>query len=673
MGLQLPLAAQTYLPESEERFSEGMNHYRALNFERAAEAFREAGDMPEARLMLGNSLFQLNRLAEATDVLESVRSQSFGELSEEATYSLALVKLTERAYGPALELLTTLNHTFDPALAEQASGTAQQWARFLTLRQRLQALDETTDNATRIFLLETGIDVHPRDEARQLITKAMQLGLGRQETNALRSRLDNRIARNISGRTVRNGLTEYEVPEGFVYRIAVVLPQQDRAHDAFGVSRAMFNGLQLAVNEYNRTQSDTRIDLRLYDNTPPEDAPEDEPRLDAFYRTIAAQAEAWQPDMIFGPLFSDEAAVLARIGQAYEIPVMAPLANSEDLTPQNPWIFQMNPTFRERGRLMAEIAVQHLGHRKISILVDANSIGVTEAEAFRQRARELGAEIPYFIREDFQNQRFDMSPYSKLFTSDPMLLNLEEEELEDFLLTWTQSDALFMPVTGSAGRTVFELMMTQLMALRSNVQVIGSQEVGGMNLNQQAARRFRLVYSEVFDKDPEHPLADVFSMDFRNAFGSSPDMFATIGYDSGTFITQLLANSGNPEQLKTTVRQHEGYRGIGKRFDFLNSQINNALIPLQFERSGFTRMQLAPEPLFDPTELTEAAQQISTLLAELTETDSPDSILQAYYSHVRQGVQPEDERKAELFRLLQHFEPAEIPFMIRGYRIEDFE
>lgn len=668
------LSGQIYLPADQERFSEGLSHYRNFSYERAVEAFRDAQSLPEAQLMLGNTLFKLNKMEEAADVLAALHGAGYGEISEEAAFSLAVVHFSQRNITRGLELLTQLRQTFDPELAERARILSGQWSAFLTLSQRMQALDESGDHATRLLLLETGIDVHQRDEARQLITKAMQLGLSREDTNTLRNRLDSRIARNTPGRSVQNGLALYDVPEGFVYRIGVVLPQQSRSEDAFGVSRAMFNGLLLAVSEYNRSQSATQIELRLFSN--PNAAPAQSPeqtRSERFYSQISGEVQQWRPDVIFGPLFSDEAAVLARIGREFEIPVLAPLANSEDLTSGNPWIFQLNPTFRERGRLMAEIAVQYLGHRRISILVDANSIGVTEAEAFRQRALELGAEIPYYIREDFQSQRFDMSPYSRLFTSDPRLLNLEDDELESFLMAWKPSDALFMPLTGSAGRTVIDLMMTQLMALRSNVQVIGSQEIGGMNLNQQAARRFRVVYSEVFDKDAADPRADAFTQEFRNAFGSSPDMFATIGYDSGIFITQLLDQSGNPEQFRTAARNHEGYRGIGKRFDFRSSQVNNALIPLEFGQNGFRRINLAPEPVFDPTELTEASNRISAILADLSERYGGDEILQAYYAYVRQGQSPAEPVMEELFALLRLFEPAEIPFMIRGYRIEDFE
>lgn len=667
------LHAQTHSTFEQDRFADGLSHYRNLNYERAAEAFRDAQLLPESRLMLGNTLFKLNQMAEAEEILESLRSDQLGELSEESGYSLALVHFANRHIARGLELLTSLETTFDPQLAERARETALIWSAFLTLNQRIQALDQTTDYKTQLLLLETGIDIHHRDEARQLITKALQLGMNRQDTNALRNRLDNRIARNTSGRTVQNGLTVFEVPEGFVYRIAVVLPQQKRADDAFAVSRAMYNGLLLAVSEFNRSETDTQIELRLLDN---ENATHDstlETRSDRFYRNISTQLENWQPDLIFGPLFSEEAAILARIGRTFEVPVLAPLANSEDMTNRNPWIFQLNPTFRERGRLMAEIAIQYLGHRKISILVDANSIGVTEAEAFRQRALELGAEIPYYIKEDFQSQRFDMSPYSRLFTSDPLLLNLDEDELEDFLMSWTQSDALFMPVTGNAGRTIIDLMMTQLMALRSNVQLIGSQEFGGMNLNQQAARRFRIVYSEVFDKDPSDQRSDIFIQDFRNAYGTAPDMFATIGYDSGIFITQVLALSANPEQIRQAIQLHEGYRGIGKRFDFRNSQINNALIPQQFDRNGFVRINLAPEPIYDPTELTQASRRITELLTDLQDEYEPSDLLQSYYRYVRQNIPAQNEKMHELFQLLSLFDPAEIPFMVRGYRLEDFE
>ncbi|MCH8556382.1 MAG: ABC transporter substrate-binding protein [Balneolia bacterium] len=662
----------SYSDEEQALFLEALDNYRAFNYEAAEELFAQLEFMPEARLYRGNSLFALGRYSESKEELRFARSLPFTDISQEATYSLALVHLVQRNYGRGLSLLSELNDTFDPSLQERAATMLSAWNGFLSFDQRLSALEEADSQNLQQDLIRAGIQLHGSDEGRQLINRGQRIRLGRDFIDEMRelqrsvAEERSRAAETEDDDLAENQLKPYTVPQEFSYRVGVVLPQQHRDSDGFEVSRALFYGLLLAVEDHNQNPDTNNIELILLDLSIENDEDENgEFRTDNVLRDFDLREKVEKliteirPDILFGPLFSEDARKVAEVARAYEIPVIAPLANTEDLTRNNAYFFHANPTFAERGKRMAEIAVQYLGHRQISIMVDRTTVGVEEARAFRSRAIELGAEIPYYISEDFQARRFELSDFSKYFTSNPNLLGKDDDELERFLLSWVESDALYMPVTGSTAPTIIDLMMTQLLALRSNVQVLGSQEFGLTNINSQAARRFNIVYSEVFYRDNESESVNNFRDDYRAAFGQEPDLFSYIGYDNGSFIASVLSLAGNPVQTTKAIRSHGTFQGIGQRFNFTEGQINAAILPIHFSDDRFRLLELPDEPRFDILALADAEREIEEKLEYMLETYHRDDILELYEQWKNEGIRLSDEFE-ELFELFDLFNDTEV-------------
>ena len=654
----------SYTEDEQALFFEALENYRAFNYEAAVELLSDLEDMPEAMLYKGNSLFALSRYSEASDVFRLVRSLPFSDLSQEATYGLAIVHLAQRNYGRGLTLLAELSQTFDPALSERSERMMESWIGFLSYKQRMAALEDSESQALQRELIRTGIRIHDYEQGRQLINRAQRLRLGRDfvdEMRELHSAIDEERSEAEEVEEQEKSLITYSVPEEFSYRIGVVLPQQQRDDDGFEVSRALYYGLVLAVEEHNQNPENTNIELVLLDlNNEESDSinVNSEPQQADLPRRIEDLIENSRPDILFGPLFSEDARILADVAHSFEIPVLAPLANTEDLTINNSWFFHANPTFSERGKRMAEIAVHYLGHRKISIMVDNTTVGVEEARAFRRRAIELGAEIPYYISEDFQARRFDLSVFSRYFTSNPSLLNMEDDELEIFVNSWVESDALYMPVAGSSAPTIIDLMMTQLLALRSNVQVLGSQEFGQTSINRQAARRFNIVYSEVFYRDNESEQVKNFRDDYRTAYGREPDLFSYIGYDNGAFMANVLTLAGNPEQTQKAM-QHEPFQGISQRFNFTDGQINTAILPIHFSDDRFRILELPDEPVFDIIAANEAVEEVQRRLEHMLETYEKEDILELYEQYKNDGLRLSNEFE-ELFELFKLFNDNEV-------------
>lgn len=629
----------SYSPLSEEIFRDGLSHYQNLDYGKAAEVFSEIDDVPEAQLLRGNSLYALGRYQEAAEVLSRLIEAELVDISQEARFTLGLTELSRRNYEAGLLHLNELDAgtVFSPELGKQAEEQVLAYARFFSFAQRAALLEtEAVQAASSLHftLLREGLRRHGADEVRQLYTKAQRAGVSGDRLNELQDILQRRQEEaeekeedNISDESgkpedIEDAIPELPVPPGFTYHIGVVLPQQDREERGYEVSRALYLGMLMAVQEYNQRQNERGIQLHLINFNPVAEAaadttlPADSLRIE---NGESAEADSLQEpeapvirytrrllesqplDLLFGPLFTSEAAELAGLAKEQQIPLIAPLANSQDLTEDNAWVFHANPTFAVRGARMAEIVTQYMGQRRISVLVEQGSLGEADALSFRKRAIELGAEIPYFFNENLQARQFDVRPFTRFFTSDVSLLNIRDEEEERaFKENLKPVDALYVPLTGQPAPTLFNLLMTQLQALRSNIQVIGSQELGSTGISEGAARRFELVYPETFYRDEDSKEAfESFEESYEEQYARSATEFSYIGYNLAQFMQQALRRAGNPDYTSHALRLLPAMEGLGQKINFDGGQINTALIPMRYGEDGYRPMFIPEQPIFD--------------------------------------------------------------------------
>src|SRR5699024_10436046 len=110
-------------------------------------------------------------------------------------------------------------------------------------------------------------------------------------------------------------------------------------------------GYIMAAEKFNRRHTDKKAFIR-YQNTGTS--------MDSAAYALTNLAWNYNADVVLGPLFSDQARSMARMAEQYQIPLVAPLANSDTLNIDNPYVYQANPTFISHGEKMAAFAVNQL-------------------------------------------------------------------------------------------------------------------------------------------------------------------------------------------------------------------------------------------------------------------------------------------------------------------------
>lgn len=551
--------AQTGLTfEEEDLFNIGLDFYRYSEFQKAAAVFVRL-DTPEAHLFAGKSYFNLGEHQKASEHLTRARSGSTPDVHFDASYTLALNFFRMKRFGEALDLLYNIkNDSPWPDLAEQASLDFDAINRFIMPEQRVAAVLGSRIQPVREIILTYAIQNLDRMAGQRLIGEVQEAGIRDAWVTGLRSHLNSHFA---------DVVFVPELPDGYVFNIGVLLPQQDRTEDVYQVSRELYYGLLMAAEDFNRGTDRARVAVHVAHHEPGTS-------IGDMFTKLKQDHYA---DVIFGPLYSNDAKVLAELSAIHSVPVVAPLANSDDLSGKSRYFFQSNPNFSIRGRKMADIAVNTLGYDTLAIIVDVNSNGLIEARAFRQRAEELGAEVAYFFSADFWARRFEVSDFTQYFAGSHRLL-------EDTTITLRHVDALFLPFTGEAGTTLIERTLTDLLALRSRVSIIGTEEWGLANVTPEAMNRFNIVYSAVFNRDNTAEDVTGFRADYENRFGHEPDMFAFAGYDNGRFIMQALLEAANPLRLPEVMRSKPLFEGLGQHIFFDGGQVNTAIQPLLMTR-----------------------------------------------------------------------------------------
>lgn len=540
--LQTPLYAQS--------FSRAMEMYQAEDYQQAAELFLNSDD-DRSQLFAGKSFLALSDYSAAINHLQIASESPQQNIRQEALYSLAMAHFGLENYDVSLRNLYDLANSENlTGLRSDAQRFYNQILNYLSIQDRYDTLYKLQSPAIQYDLVSSSKPFLDEDTFRIMVDELVRI------TGEAFSRQE--IERDLlSGRSSGSNRSRYaEAPEGMVYNIGVILPTFDEDDPDFIVPRNLYYGMVLAADNFNERNSNRKVNLIFKNSAENADT------------TAAVFSElAWtkKVDAVMGPLFSEPAARMAELSEEYQIPMLAPLANSDSLNLDYNYTFQLNPTFEVHGKKMAQFAVQNLGIETFSVITQPGSLGRISALAFRQEAERLGANVSYYIEQDFSTTGYDFSEITNVFTSDPVLrdsLNIQ------------QSDAVYAPFMGEASTTMMNLLMNNLEAMDSNVIILGSEEWEYANLTNYQRQFFDIYYTQSFVQNPDSTSINFFREDYETRFGTEPDRFSRIGYDTADFLFRSLETAGNPDYLGRAIREQTTYNGLAYRVLFDGGRIN---------------------------------------------------------------------------------------------------
>lgn len=534
-----------------QSFEDGLRLYEQQEYEEALEIFRTLDD-GQSMLFAGKSHFDMQNYLKANEYLKEA-SENVQEVAyrQEAQYTLGLSHFRMKNYTKSIDILYELITSDERGRARvDAQRFYRQILQYLTLEQRFRVIQTTEYILVAKELVTNALNLENHLDYRALV----EVFLERINDQELYAEFADELDRTSGTRSSQNSYPS--PPEGMVYNVGVVLPADEEQSSELLVPRNLYYGITLAAEEFNSQNSDKKISLNYRNSHQNADS-----TVKAFHDFV------WKnfSDAVIGPLFSETASTMAGLSEQTRIPMIAPLANSDDINLDYNYAFQMNPTFEVHGKQMARHAVQRLGLDTLAIITPKNALGTASAQSFRREAERLGAFISYYIEEDFASLGYDLTEFTEVFTTDPVLVDS---------LNYIPTQGIYAPFTGQAANTLINLLMTDLEVLGSQMIILGSEEWQNANLSNWQERNFEIYYSQAFGEAADTSAVRFFEEDFQTRFGIEADQFSKLGYDIGTYLFESLSESGNPALLTNVLRTKDRYDGFGIRIDMDNKRIN---------------------------------------------------------------------------------------------------
>lgn len=558
-----------YLPISAhaQSIDEGIEYYQQGDYKEAIQIFNDI-DTHQGRLFSGKSYYSLGRYLTAKTFLNQISQDAGDEIYLEAEYTKALVDFQLGLYGDALNRLYDLkNQSVKTQLVTNGRQLYNEILGYLTLNQRRNAFQQADDPAIKYDLIEAAIGSVPLEDARTLYAQLVQSRIDT-ASSAMRE-LSGILADSVDYATERRYGNRVSAPEGIVYDLGAALPSHTDSGSEFEVARGLHFGYVMAAEEFNRQQANKKAFIR-HQNTAA--------NMDSAGHAMTNLAWNYHADVVLGPLFSEPARKMAGLAEQYQIPLIAPLANSDTLNVDNPFVYQANPTFASHGRKMAEYAVQNMQMDTLAVFTEKNSLGEASAFAFRDRAEKLGAKVVHFFVEDLESEGYDLSDYTKFFTADSAKI--------DKMKNYHHLDGIYAPFTGQAASTLAELLLVDMEAMGSDVPILGSQEWGNFDIPEVQLQNQPIYFSESYYIDEKSERVEQFRKTFKKRFDTEPNRFAMIGYDVASYVLETLNRIENPAYLKNALKTQPMYKGIISNIDFKGSHINQEVKIFEISENG---------------------------------------------------------------------------------------
>lgn len=556
--IPLALCFISPLQASAQNFDDGLSFYEEGEYARAAAIFNRI-ESSQARLFAGKSYFGMGQYVKAKTYLSRVSQTAPKEIYLEAVYTSALSNFQLKQFANALnQLYSFKNEKVKTQLVTDGLRLYEDILDYLTLNQRKNVYQSVTSRQIKFDLIKSSLGKVSYSTAKLLINEY--------KTTASPDSLSPNIEELES--VVKDSLDyamqiafgrQLEAPEGITYNIGAALPEYQPGDRDFETSQGLYFGYLLAAEEFNQQNSNKKAFIR-YKNTGA--------GTDSSEYLMTDFAWNYNVDAVLGPLFSEPAAKMAELAELYQIPMLAPLANSDTLNIDNPYVFQANPTFSSHGRKMARFAVNNLGIDTLAVLGEQNSLGEASAFAFREEAEKLGAKVVYFFVEDLASQGYEVSEYTERIVADSLTSGDETKTINHNV------GAVYAPFTGQAAPTLIDLLLIDLQAMDSDMVVLGSQEWGATNIPEDRLGDTKVYFTESYYMNARSNRLEQFRENYKNRFGIEANRFSMIGYDAADYLLQTLQKVKNPALLKFELAKQPLYEGLISNIKFEGKHVN---------------------------------------------------------------------------------------------------
>lgn len=247
---------------------------------------------------------------------------------------------------------------------------------------------------------------------------------------------------------------------------------------------------------------------------------------------------------LFGPATSSSFIASSQVAQNNKIPAISPSATSSNVTVDNgkvrPYSFRVCFTDSFQGTVMATFAAESLNAKTAAVYVDNSSdysknLAAVFTQVFEQRGGKVIALEAYLQKDtDFR------SALTKLRGIAPDVIFIPGYYEEVGKIAKQARDlGIKVPLLGTDGWTDSKL-----------VEIAGAEALNNT------------YYSNHFAADDQTGDTAKFVAAYKQEYGSEPNVFAALGYDTGMLLADAIkrAGSAEPQKIRDALEQTKNFQ-----------------------------------------------------------------------------------------------------------------
>lgn len=276
-----------------------------------------------------------------------------------------------------------------------------------------------------------------------------------------------------------------------------------------------YEGFLLAIDSLK--QSGLSVNLHVYDTE------NDTARI----KEILSFPELTAMDLIVGPIYNHEIKMVSEFSKEHQINMVSPFIDNLKLVKENPYLFQVNPSFTSQIDRFAKHVAQ-FGDKNIVLVHNGdslayNSIQMVKNKIFNNLSVDTMVNNIQFKEVVFQDSIF-------------VLEHALSDEMENIFIIPSNEEAFVTNVITK---------LNTLNAFGNDVKVIGlSKWQKFRNIDPEYYFNLDLCIASPFFVDYHNESVKNFVLKYRNTYHTEPDQMAIHAYDIGMYFLSALKNYG---------------------------------------------------------------------------------------------------------------------------------
>lgn len=248
----------------------------------------------------------------------------------------------------------------------------------------------------------------------------------------------------------------------------------------------------------------------------------------ATVQQILNKPELKEVDLIIGPISSKTSFEVAQFAKQAKIPMVSPFNPRTDITEQNPYYIQLNPSFEPHSKVIVDYVFNKFESRHpkkyvvLGMQTDTGRINMIQ-KAYAELKNDITAKIPQFITKD---NTFSIESIKKYLSKDA----------ENIIIIPSYRDESFIY---NALREINSLIDKLEKKYSYKLTVIGmSRWKYYERVNFEYYSNLNMLLTSEVHIDNSR--AKHFQTEYKQTYGISPREFGYIGYDVMLYFGQML-------------------------------------------------------------------------------------------------------------------------------------